>query len=384
MLFAVAAIFMYHHVASAVAPGAYARALTVTPAEFSRQLAWLQARGCATRTVTQLVAEHERMALRGCEVALTFDDAYDDAAAQALPALQRFDDEATFYATSGFIGSAGHLTIGDVRALGAADMEIGAHSVSHLDLTTLSPERLAHEVVDAKSQLERWTRTPVRTFAYPAGQFNANVEAVVRRAGYDSAAGTQAGRLDAATIDPFALPRYRVLRGGGTAFFALVLGPDATAPNIASLRGIARERAEGNDLKTAERVALVLLEGEFPEQILKVKTLNAAPADVAGIMLSGVKFHAHVSAAMFERDVAAMIARAFAAEPKLTEVDVWAVVPLPVAATATVAGDYAVPTSRTVFSAALSRAAWQAQSGQGSALGETYWDGAWRAALHEE
>src|ERR1700680_1401596 len=45
------AIFMYHHVSPRVLPGPYARALTVTPAEFRDQLMWLHAHGCRVVSV---------------------------------------------------------------------------------------------------------------------------------------------------------------------------------------------------------------------------------------------------------------------------------------------------------------------------------------------
>ncbi|MBV8222380.1 MAG: hypothetical protein JO293_03395 [Candidatus Eremiobacteraeota bacterium] len=69
-----------------------------------------------------------------------------------------------------------------------------------------------------------------------------------------------------------------------------------------------------------------------------------------------------------------MIVRAFDARPDVAEVDVWAVRPLAVQPAATVSGDYAVPTSRTVFSAAVTRAQAQAAASRTQMLGKMYWE----------
>jgi peptidoglycan/xylan/chitin deacetylase (PgdA/CDA1 family) len=76
---------MYHHVSTAVQPGRYARALTVTPAEFDKQLRWLRDRGCSAVTVDELVRDARAGSLAMCEVALTFDDGYADVATIAAP-----------------------------------------------------------------------------------------------------------------------------------------------------------------------------------------------------------------------------------------------------------------------------------------------------------
>jgi hypothetical protein len=70
-----------------------------------------------------------------------------------------------------------------------------------------------------------------------------------------------------------------------------------------------------------------------------------------------------------------MISRAFAADQAVSEVDVWAVVPVAVDRSATVSGDLAVPTTRTVFSASVMRAQWVADP---AGLGATYWDPSWQ------
>lgn len=379
---AVAAVFMYHHVSSHPGGGAYGTALTVTPQEFDDQLRLLRDRGCAVVGVEKLVADVGTRASRGCEVALTFDDGYDDAATAAAPMLRRYGDIGTFFVTTGFLGKPGHLTQSDVRALARSGMDIEAHTLTHPDLTVLAPAAIDREVRGSRAALESITGGRVRAFAYPSGRFNAAVERAVNDAGYDVAFATSAGDITPAGLarDRFALPRFRILRGRGDALIRRVLAASgavaAASPmmSAAEVRDIARDRIAGNSPDIAERIAVALLSAGYPEQILKVRTYKTEPAVVAGIMLSGVKFHVPIDRQTFAADAADMVYRAFAADPQVTEVDVWAVVPIAVPPHADVSGDLAVPTNRTVFSAAVLRGDFARDEGT---LGTTFWEAGW-------
>lgn len=372
----VAAIFMYHHVSATVAPGPYARALTVQPSEFAHQLSWLRMHGCETVTVNTIVDDVAAQALRGCEVAITFDDGYVDQADVARPALDAAGDTATVYISSGLVGADGHVSVAALRALVDDGLQIGAHTINHVDLTTLDESTARHEIAGSRTALQRWTHAAVDSFAYPAGQHDARVEALVRAAGFRTALTTQPGVLGAAgaLADPFALPRFRVERDTGADLIRRVVGPASRVGRSPDeLRAIARERAEGNDPALAERIGAALLNASFPEQLLKVRVLRVGDATDVGIMLSGVKFHAALTRRGFAADVGGMIDRAFDARPDVAEVDVWAVTPLEVQPTGVVSGDYAAPTSRTVFSAAVTRAQRDMAASRAQMLGTMYW-----------
>src|SRR5215472_7902020 len=211
----VAAIFMYHHVSPVVAKGPYARALTVSPSEFDAQLRLLNNIGCAMVGLGRLVTDVKDGRVRGCEVALTFDDGYDDAATQAEPMLRAAGAVGTFFVSTGFIGSSGHLSARQIDMLAADGMEIGAHTISHVDLTKVSAATAAGEIDGSRMKLRGLTGEPITAFAYPAGKSDAAVESVVSAAGFAYAVTTEAGVVTQAKIarDPFALPRYRVEHG---------------------------------------------------------------------------------------------------------------------------------------------------------------------------
>jgi peptidoglycan/xylan/chitin deacetylase (PgdA/CDA1 family) len=341
--------------------------------EFEKQLRWLRDRGCAAVTVDELVRDTRAGTLASCEVALTFDDGYADVATVAAPMLRRYGDRATFYIATGYVGAAGHVDVAQLRQLRGEGMEIGAHTVHHVDLTKLSPERCSQEIESSALALRRWIGVPISSFAYPSGRLNPTVMARVQASGFDNAVTTRPGYVTRASA-AYELPRYRIKRGSGLALMTALLrsAVRGNAPE-SELEHIARERAAGNDPQAEEAIAVALLARKFPEQILKVHVLASQPATVAGIVLSGVKFHRAVNRERFTADVREMVELAFEAAPNVREVDVWATVPLAVPAGTTVSGDYAAPTATTVFSAAIERRP-DEESNSGVDLGKVYWD----------
>ncbi len=152
----------------------------------------------------------------------------------------------------------------------------------------------------------------------------------------------------------------------------------ATAPSVVALR--AAGRAEGNDRAAAVALATALLAREWPAQVLKVRVDAIGGHRVAGLLISGVKFHAPLDEAGFLREVSAIVEQSFAASD-VEEVDVWTVVPLDAGKGAIVSGDLAKPTSLTVYTVTIPRA----QRARIDAIvrdpSEVFWDPAWRASL---
>ncbi|MFP4058076.1 MAG: polysaccharide deacetylase family protein [Candidatus Brocadiia bacterium] len=97
-----AAVLRYHRVAPS---GARPLPLAVPEREFAAQLRFLRSR-CrvvGAREVAEAVVEERRLPPRA--VAITFDDGYADNASVALPLLRRYGLPATFFVTTGWVGT---------------------------------------------------------------------------------------------------------------------------------------------------------------------------------------------------------------------------------------------------------------------------------------
>jgi len=204
------AILMYHRVQWPALARDALPPLVVSPDRFAAQLAALARAGWRTITVADLARDLADGVLPGPRtLAITFDDGYADGYTVALPILRRFGDVATFYVVTGRLGEPDHLTAAQVTALAAAGMEIGDHSVSHLDLSRLSPDQLRDQVEQSADRIRSLTGSAPVTFAYPYGACSPAVVAELQRDGFLLAVTNREGAREAWPWR-YAVPRIRV------------------------------------------------------------------------------------------------------------------------------------------------------------------------------
>ncbi len=207
-------ILMYHLIATPAESVGALPGLVVSPALFDAQLARLEAAGWHTITLRALAADlgtHRRPAPRS--FVITIDDGHVDGYTEAFPILRRHAMVATYFVIAGRIGHPGDLDADQLRALAAAGMEIGDHSMDHVDLTAVAPAELAIEVGGAAAVIGSVVGTAPVSFAYPFGEFDAAVMRGVARAGLLLAVTERFGAVEAANLR-YEIPRVRV--GPGT------------------------------------------------------------------------------------------------------------------------------------------------------------------------
>jgi peptidoglycan/xylan/chitin deacetylase (PgdA/CDA1 family) len=213
-------ILMYHLIgdADASAPP-ITRALTVSPRAFADEMRWIVGHGFHAITQQQLFRALEFGApLPAKPVMITFDDGYRDVLWNAAPILARLHMPATAYVITGRVSGrdSSFLTWPELRELERLDVEIGSHTVHHVELTGLTSVAALDELVVSRRELERHLGHPVQWFAYPAGAVDAAVVPLVREAGYVLAVTTRPGAEQNAR-DPLELHRYEVLATSGVA-----------------------------------------------------------------------------------------------------------------------------------------------------------------------
>jgi len=72
---------------------------------------------------------------------------------------------------------------------------IGAHTTHHLALATQNADTKRQEIFENKEKLERLFQRPVNLFAYPYGDFDAEMVGLVKEAGFRAAVTVRRGRV---------------------------------------------------------------------------------------------------------------------------------------------------------------------------------------------
>lgn len=196
-----AVILCYHRIGEA-------DVLTTTPDNFQRDLEYLQ-KHFQCLSLPELCARLQSGALKQPTAVVTFDDGYRDNFTLAAPLLKAAQIPATFFVSTGFMGTEKvfdhdkseardfpKLTWDDLRTLQNDGFEIGSHTVHHADMGALPQEKLQSELADSLAMLNRELGERPRAFAFPYGKpRNAPLRAIgaARRAGYYAALSAYGG-----------------------------------------------------------------------------------------------------------------------------------------------------------------------------------------------
>jgi peptidoglycan/xylan/chitin deacetylase (PgdA/CDA1 family) len=243
--------------------------LSISPAHFAAHLDVIS-RICTPLSLADALAALAARRLPPGAIVVTFDDGYSDMLDSVLPLLERYQIPATLFATSGnpggefwwdrfarlyrSDGGTDIFTMADrlqalddaardaalerlAREAGTVDgpryrtltadelaqlaasrwIEIGAHTVSHRPLPSLTAAAQRDELVQSRAALEQLIGRPVTSFAYPHGRLDEATIGRVREAGYRAAC---ASTVDVARPDSpvLALPRLWPRNVDGAAF----------------------------------------------------------------------------------------------------------------------------------------------------------------------
>lgn len=208
-------ILMYHYVSPLPRDADALRiGLTVRPAVFRDQLAWLRGAGYSSISPDQLFrALNDGDPLPPKPVMLTFDDGHVDHYSVVLPLLLEAGFSGTFFIISDKVDARDplHLNREQLVAMAAQGMAIESHSRSHRDLSGIDRDLLVFELLGSRESLEAWTGVAPRFIAWPFGKHDALARQVAGEAGYRMALSTRAGVFHDNT-GLFELARLRVNR----------------------------------------------------------------------------------------------------------------------------------------------------------------------------
>ena len=153
-------------------------------------------------------------------VCLTFDDGYQDNHDIAYPLLKRLEVPFVIYVTTGFIdnrlpmwwylGEQLGISSESLKTLDASPLcTIGAHTVSHPRLDTLSLDDQQKEIAQSHQELEALLGHPVHHFSYPHGAYNADTLTIVKQQSIRTALCAWGGTVRRGA-NPLTLPRIEL------------------------------------------------------------------------------------------------------------------------------------------------------------------------------
>lgn len=242
-------ILLYHKIGrypqDAKFPGLY-----VTEENFDRQIKYLKNNGYTFLTLSELKAVYDYYYYnnnsnstysiningqdkisndrlinlineKGRYAGVTFDDGSKSVYSCGLKIMKDNGVKSTVFMVSGLIGGVNDwdikngenkdemLTINDLKEMAECGMEIGAHTKTHPHLTQILPEQAYNEMLESKNDLERMLNIGINFFAYPYGDYNEEVKALAKKAGFFGACTTNTGIVKKGG-DFFALNRVAI------------------------------------------------------------------------------------------------------------------------------------------------------------------------------
>ncbi|MBR8461691.1 polysaccharide deacetylase family protein [Campylobacter sp. faydin G-105] len=230
-------ILMYHMISDHLPKNASKfNRLRVKPEEFERQLIWLKNNGFKSYTLNELInLKH----IPPKSIVLTFDDGYKDNFTNAFTLLKKYGFKATIFIVinrfnadwasdkdtknkSTELNAEPMLSNEDVREMIASGLiEIGSHTLNHVNLPTLTETQKVNEIKSSKEQIEKIFSISCNTFAYPFGFFDDASVLAVKNANYTVAITTQNDIYDRQKYSNFKIPRIMISSRQGLLAFIL-------------------------------------------------------------------------------------------------------------------------------------------------------------------
>jgi glycosyltransferase involved in cell wall biosynthesis/peptidoglycan/xylan/chitin deacetylase (PgdA/CDA1 family) len=202
---------------------------------FSQQMAWLKRLNYRVISLEEYLlyrTNYELLPARS--VIITIDDGYKEIATLVSPILKRYGFPATIFIVTDKIGGCNDwtehdglqgrqlLTWKEIHQLAHQEIRFGAHTRTHPMLTNISVEDARDEIEGSKAQLESSLNQVISTFAYPFGEFNSTVEALVEQAGFMGGCSVEPG-LNTSATPITALRRIEINRSYSLPQFLLCL-----------------------------------------------------------------------------------------------------------------------------------------------------------------
>ncbi len=221
-------VLMYHKVPDE--PFETSHRVFITRPDFRKHLEHFRKRGLTPMTFIEYrefaCGRRDMRNFPGRPIILTFDDGYRDNFTNLLPLMKEFGFRGVLF----LLGDASAaynfwdadrgdhydslMSLVEKRAFVEAGWEIGAHSMTHPDLTRLDAGQARWEIEESRRRLEEDLDTEIVSFAYPGGRVDEPTKRLVKQAGFAFGVSTDTGGLHIED-DRFQVFRANVFPGDG-------------------------------------------------------------------------------------------------------------------------------------------------------------------------
>ena len=220
-------VLMYHSISEHIKKEKHNK-WRVKPEDFEKQMNWFYKNNWKSFTISELI-ELDKIPEKS--FVITFDDGFEDNFTNAFPILQKYNFKATIYLvpnqktnhweeknTSVLSNLLNNEEILQMQNSGL--IEFGSHTLSHVNLSTITDEQLINELRESKKEVENITKKDCEAFAYPYGKFDDKIVQAVKNAGYKNATVVKRGFFEQ-NDDVFTIKRIGIL--GTESFFDFIL-----------------------------------------------------------------------------------------------------------------------------------------------------------------
>ena len=203
----VAAILQYHHI------GEDTPAITSTTLEdFEAHMAYLEESDLVVVPLSEIVENPEIPNDR--RVAITFDDAYANIFELAVPRLIKRGFPFTIFVATEYVDRPGFFSWDELRYIEAHGGTVANHSHSHLHMLRKQEDeshrawikRIRLDIEKAQRLLEANLRQPAKYLAYPYGEYDLHILALIKEMGFVGF-GQQSGAAGATSLKTI-MPRF--------------------------------------------------------------------------------------------------------------------------------------------------------------------------------
>ena len=205
-------ILVYHHVSTDTPPST-----SISPEDFRKHLDYLLQNDFSVIPLDQMLETLQNgRQLPEKAIAITFDDGYISIYDTAFPMLQSYGFPFTLFLSTGPIDrrQQGFMNWEQVKKMSEAGVIIANHMVEHPYMLDKDPgeseaqwiSRLENELLAAEARIEQQTGQSHRYLAYPFGEFNADIKAMIGANGFIGLA--QNSGAIGVNSDFLSLPRF--------------------------------------------------------------------------------------------------------------------------------------------------------------------------------